>query len=1114
MNGWTQIQQEWLNSASSPEITRLNVKYLTGDTPREYLLYALPEKEWRCNNATVRTKYRQKYAHTEHGGWWCGTVDVLAANEGINRKSEWGCFKPFQPRFFCQNGKTKVLKYEHPPQAPTELFALSVPYSIGLKIASRYGLGEEYTKRLALVTNLADEDPGFWRWVIEHPQIPLIITEGAKKAACLLSAGYVAIALPGIFNGYRSPKDEFGKKIWRASFLIPQLEVFAKPGRQIYFAFDQDTKPKTVTNVNTAIKNTGKLLQRKGCSVKVITWNPTRKGVDDLIFNCGREEFDSAFAAAIPFKKWQFLTNPKLTKLAEKICREYVGDLSVYLEGKEQYFLAIRSPKGTGKTESLSAIVEAAKRTGQKIIILTHRVQLGQALCERYGIDYVSELRNSETKGVFGYGLCVDSLHPKSQANFNPEQWQDALVIIDEVEQVLWHLVNSSTCIKNRAAILENFYQLIRQTLVSPIGKLIIADADLTDDSINLLSSLVGECNPIIIDNGFIPRGYTSYVYGGNDPTELINQLMSAIASGEKPLVLTSAQKVKSTYSSQNLERIIREKFPDLKVLRIDGETVAEKGHKAEGIIPNLNQELPLYDVVIASPSIETGVSIDVRGHFTSVWGIFQGVQSTDSVRQALMRLRELVPRHIWVRKVAVTASTIKKNKNRIMISQQNQAEINTVFLADAGATNIDSDCFSEALHFWAKKSAQISHEAFNYRDTVLAGLELEGNIIIPAEEFLSKQEKLEVKAELKATKESAYTEYCETVVKAEDVTENEYKRLKDKRSHSAPERLQLKKAELKHRYRVDITPELVRRDEEGLYTQLRLLYYATSGKEYLKQRDAKKIESWLRSCEGKVFRPDYNRGLLTAKVKVLEKLLSVGDFLNYDREWRNSDGELQHLGEIVQKCRLQIENVLGFKISKSATPIRALSQILSNCFDLSLKKIGRDATGSRERVYQLQQPPELARQILTAWREWDESFNPSTEVGIQKSQSLETLQDKALSPSTEDNNISTSTPCGRDSDEWDEGLVTALANLAKYLAVGITRKVSSVSEELRWAVCDYLPLVFKDWEDREITLFEAANEIFLLSEIEGFFAALSLVELSVIQRLRLFLSLIPPVSG
>ena len=69
----------------------------------------------------------------------------------------------------------------------------------------------------------------FWSWVVDHPEVPLILTEGAKKAAALLSLGYVAIALTGIFNGYRQPKDEFGRYTGLAK-LIPQLQVFATPG--------------------------------------------------------------------------------------------------------------------------------------------------------------------------------------------------------------------------------------------------------------------------------------------------------------------------------------------------------------------------------------------------------------------------------------------------------------------------------------------------------------------------------------------------------------------------------------------------------------------------------------------------------------------------------------------------------------------------------------------------------------------------------------------------------------------------------------------------------------------------------------------------------------------
>jgi Domain of unknown function (DUF3854) len=117
--------------------------------------------------------------------------------------------------------------------------------------------------------------------VVNNSEVPLVITEGAKKAATLISLGYAAIALPGIFNGYRQPKDEFGRKTGLAK-LIPQLQIFATPGRTVYFAFDRDTKASTVNNVNIAIAKTGKLFTKAGVDIKVICWQEFAKDVDDL----------------------------------------------------------------------------------------------------------------------------------------------------------------------------------------------------------------------------------------------------------------------------------------------------------------------------------------------------------------------------------------------------------------------------------------------------------------------------------------------------------------------------------------------------------------------------------------------------------------------------------------------------------------------------------------------------------------------------------------------------------------------------------------------------------------------------------------------------------------
>ena len=57
------------------------------------------------------------------------------------------------------------------------------------------------------------------------------------------------------------------------------------------------------------------------------------------------------------------------------------------------------------------------------------------------------------------------------------------------------------------------------------------------------------------------------------------------------------------------LESYLQLEFPDKKILRIDSETVADPNHPAYGCIAHLNEILPNYDLAIASPSIETGVS-------------------------------------------------------------------------------------------------------------------------------------------------------------------------------------------------------------------------------------------------------------------------------------------------------------------------------------------------------------------------------------------------------------------------------------------------------------------------------------------------------------------------
>jgi hypothetical protein len=88
-----------------------------------------------------------------------------------------------------------------------------------------------------------------------------------------------------------------------------------------------------------------------------------------------------------------------------RLNKRYLGEFSVPPSAR---LVALKAPKGTGKTEWLTKQVQMALDRGTPALVLTHRVQLGQALCGRFGTPYVSEIKDSEFGKTLGYGLCVE----------------------------------------------------------------------------------------------------------------------------------------------------------------------------------------------------------------------------------------------------------------------------------------------------------------------------------------------------------------------------------------------------------------------------------------------------------------------------------------------------------------------------------------------------------------------------------------------------------------------------------------------------------------------------------------------------------------------------------
>jgi hypothetical protein len=973
--------QEWQQSCVDEQLIRLNVTGLAGESPSEHLLYAdtLP----RRNDGRVSNAILDRYNHVEAGGWWCSGIDLLTGELDL-----WGCFKPDSPRIHPEKGK--IIKYEHPPQATTGLFALRVPLTLWERIAERSGVAIAEAQ-----IDPEQPDLGFWQWLMNHPQVPLCITEGAKKAGALLSAGYAAIALPGVHNGYRTPKNETGKRIGH-SHLIPPLKKLAQPQREIYIAFDQDSKPKAVESVNSAIKRLGYLFQKADCKVKIITWdNQFGKGVDDFIAEKGQEFFTEAYQTALPFDIWKAQGLSQLTYPADlEIHARYLPNLEI---AENAQLVGIKSAKGTGKTQFIQTLVAQALAKHQPVLVIGHRVRLVEELCLRFGLPYITEVREHPLGQVLGYGLCVDSLHPNSQAKFNSEQWSESLVIIDEVEQVLWHTLNSDTCRHQRVSILKSLKSLL-QNVLSGGGRVVVADADLSDISLNYLMALAGiPVNPFIIQNQWKPQekeAWTVYHYPENDPKRLVKNLVKHIEEGGKPFVCLSAQKISSSWGTLNLESYLKNQFPDTKILRIDAESLVEPSHAAYGCMGNLDQVLSNYDVVLASPSIETGVSIDLKDHFTSVWCIAQGIQTATSVCQALGRIRANIPRHIWV--AGYSFNQVGNGSTSIaslLTSGHRLTELNIRLLQKSDLENLDdldTGFQAESLLCWAKMAVRVNASMLHYRDSVLALLQQDNHHLelkIPkaplktvAENQVSLAAQNQLTDAIQEAREQNYQAECQAIALSPKLSDQKYQKLKKRLVKNVQERRTLRKHELKQRYGIEITSELVVLDDQGWYQKLRLHYFLTVGRNYLADRDTKFAKNLIEQGHGSLFLPDFNGSQLGAIIGTMEILGIPVLLVDAQRELCPQDDDLLALAQIAIQNRADIKTVVGIGIAHNASPIMIIRRFLDLVgYDLQVlksKKIGK----KQVRIYQIIVPTDGREAVFQQWLIRDRALPGSSE--------------------------------------------------------------------------------------------------------------------------------------
>lgn len=832
----------------------------------------------------------------------------------------------------AKKGTTQYQKYESVLGNGSRAFLPTINRETRRKIAQRYGC------------EAPPCSASFWNWLEQHPEIPIVLTEGGKKALCLLSLGYVAISLYGINGGYRV-KDDAGNST--EPYLIPDIARFIHPDRCWVLAFDQDSKLKTRYEVERALAKFGRLLEAAGGEVEIASWQPEQgKGVDDLIVAGGAVAWEFAYTYRRPLLHWQIWQRLKGQLTDKPSIRLKTADLSTLELPNlpDRGIIAIASAKGTGKTKFTGTLIQGTP----KALLAGHRICLMRNLCERLNVDYRGDLDKAGGRFFNGsaytlrVGLCVDSL-----LAIDPTQFHGCTLVIDEVVQVLRHLLTSSTCRKDGKlpALLARLHQLIQAA-----DRVIVADADLNNAVLDYLRSLRDDSQPVyLIQNDYQPQGYKADFIQCSNASAVIARLLKDLQQRQPGQVFFVATDSKA--GSKTLGRLVRQLVGlRLRVLVLNSETSG--GEIERAFIQNPDVLIRNFDVIVASPSLATGVSIEAHGLVAKVYGLFYGASSTDAdIAQALGRVREPVDRIVWCAQRGSNFSKVSRSTNPLELKSQLKLRTDTTVslirsqLREDIAEDYERyDWQSDPhLNLWSRISAEQNYSMLNLRDALLVRLRYEGHqvtVIDTASDTAAKLLIRQANAEIKQMDASE-------IAQAPALTLAEVELLKDKESLTPEERLALARFNLTDFYATeDVTSELALWDNNGRrrgeLLNLEALLYSNLAIE----RDIKTLQKQAR----------WNQGLCPWDIgsselrRKLREAIGLTDFLTPDQEWTAAD--LQPYADTARQLAREVKVTLHLTIDRMSDT-QVIHQLLSQ---LGVKTVFRwRGTGeNKQRVYRL----------------------------------------------------------------------------------------------------------------------------------------------------------------
>lgn len=787
----------------------------------------------------------RRYRHLQAGGWR-SLSDTLP---GVENFDQW---KPDQSRQ-RRDKPGRSIKYEAPPKCPDGggLLLPRVPERYWHLICERQGLPFP-----------ADRSAGFWCWALATPELQLLICEGWKKALAALSAGWAAVALPGVQMGRRREDDDTER-------LIEALQLLA-PERRWLIAFDAEAKSSTATKVGAAAGALARALRAAGGRPEIaqlpLLPRQDKTGLDDLLAAAGPEALDRALADTGPRA-----VLPSLMRVADQTApaSQWLADGAPFPTPKAAPLLVVAAPMGTGKTEAIATALAPLAAEGVPVLMPSHRKALGQAAAERVGVPWCPAPGSDERlQGVAG---CWDSWCPDSGLQISSHSWSGGTLVLDEWAQACEHLLLSSgtALAKRRGAVLRTAADQLprmRQTVAM--------DAQMPEWAVRLLERLSGRRAWLIRSEHKPMQGRPLQCPEGFETPKAAADAFRAqwaelVAGGRPFLCWTSAQKAGSKNAPQTLAELHRQRVPGARVEVIDStttETAARLAADPDGFAAGL-------DALYVSPSISSGVSF-ANWRPAAVIALAGGRIAPEHAAQALARVRcPEVPAYLFAPERCPGAAL--RVGSGATDPQQLIADLRAV--ADPLLGQLEcGDAEGIWLDAWAELGAHRNKQRFAYRATIAGLLEREGwERQAPGPEPCAAAG-AQATADLEAIALAALAAEDQAVINAPVITTQQAAELGKRRKLEPDERAALDRHRLSKRWGLQDAPPsmaLINADRDGLRDRLRLGWLLTTPEalDLVPARDQAAVAAL--DPLGRPFEPDRLRVAIAPRITALQAL-------------------------------------------------------------------------------------------------------------------------------------------------------------------------------------------------------------------------------------------------